>query len=32
MIVLLMVLSLVIGNKFFWSDGKWNCHLVVEVR
>ena len=24
-------LSLPVGNKFFWSDDKWNCQLVIGL-
>ena len=25
-------LSLLVGDKFFQSDDKWNCHLVIRIR
>ena len=25
-------LSLLVGDKYFWSDSKWNCHLVIGLR
>ena len=25
-------LSLLVGDKFFSSDDKWNCHLVIGFR
>ena len=25
-------LSLPVGDMFFWSDDKWNCHVVIGLR
>ena len=32
LVIMYVLLSFVVGDKFSWSDDKWNCHLVIGLR